>query len=394
MAGSIQFLDITVDDGQPKEGISCILNAVKPHWDLTQVSQRPLSGGYINKIYCCHLKEDKDQNDALIVRIHCGSMDKTKEFLSIQVAQAAGCNAPLYASFNNGLVYKYVSGHMPSLHDFEKPEVIREVTRGMFRLHQTDITSLDLFDRKGNRAYYDKTVDNFDRMKEVAAAIPSKPDNPDLDEAFQRYRADFPDDVINREMEFAISLMRQAKIPLCFIHGDIHKNNMVLDSAGHAVFIDFETSSIGYRYFDLGYFFVMWRVSHFSGWVEPGEPVLTPEVRRQYIEAYLQAKCEHEGRNRKDVSPEEWELLDLQHQVIEFVSILEYTIEPFVFVNYPGMPPEFLNLHPEAKNIYFKQKATIREVIASIEELDKVVNGPWYSETQWNVDRYFDMCIR
>ena len=381
MAAALQFLDITVDDGQPEEGITCILKAVRPHWDLAEVSRRPLSGGYINKMYCCHLEKDKDRNDALIVRIHSGAMaevvDRNKEFLSIQVAQAAGCHAALYASFNNGLVYKYVPGRMPSLHDLEKPEVIREVTRGMFRLHQTDVSSVELLDRKGNRALYDKTVDKFERMKEFADAIPSKLDNPDLNEAFQRYRADFTDDVINEEMDFAISIMGQAKMPICFIHGDIHKNNMVLDSAGHAVFIDFETSSIGYRYFDLGYFFVMWRVSHFSGWVEPGEPVLTPEVRRQYIEAYLQAKCEHEGRDRKDVSPEEWELLDLQHQVIEFVSICDYTIEPFVFISQPGMPPEFLSLHPEAREIYIKQKATIKEVIARIEELDKIVNGAW-----------------
>ena len=379
MAGPIQFLDITVDDGQPEEGMSRILEAVKPHWDLAEVCRSPLAGGMVNALYCCYVAEDKDRNDALVVRINCGDwdiLDRNKEFLSIQVAQSAGCHAPIYAVFNNGLVYKYVPGRLPSLHDLEKPEVIREVARGMFRLHQTDVSSVDLIDRKGNKAVYDKTVDEFDRMKIFADAIPSKPNNPDLEESFRRYRADFPDDVLYKELEFVLSVMRDARLPLGFIHADIHKNNIVLGSSGQVAFIDYETSAISYRYFDLGYFFVLWRVSPWVGWCQPGEPALTSEVRQQYLEAYLQAKCDHEGRDRVDVSPEEWELLDLQHQVIEFVIIFDFVNEPLAFINEPSIPPNFLHFHVETKASYFKLKATINDVIARITELDKIVNGP------------------
>ena len=377
MAGSIQFLDITVDDGKPEEGLSRILKAVKPDWDFAEVTRCPLSGGLINAMYCCHLEQDKDRNDAVIIRIFRGilaeGMDRDKEFLSIQVAQSAGCHAPLYAVFNNGLVYKYVPGRLPSLHDFEKPEVIREVARAMFRLHKSDVTSVDLLDRKGNRAVYDETVDNFDRIKVLADRLPSKPNNPDLENTYRRYRAEFPDDVLYKELEFVLSIMREARLPLGFIHGDIHRNNMVLDNSGQVSFIDFEFGSISYQYFDLGYFFVMWRI---FAWCVPGDPPLTPEVRRQYLEAYLEAKCEHEGRDRKDVSPEEWELMDLQHQVMEFATSFDYIIEPLFFVNEPAMPIVFFHYHPEARDNYFKLKGTIRDVIARINELDKVVSGP------------------
>ena len=141
MAGSIQFLDITVDDGQPEEGLSRILEAVKPHWVLSEACRCPLVGGCINAMYCCHVAQDKDRSDAVIVRIYrgflAGGLDRNKEFLSIQVAQSSGLHAPIHAVFNNGLVYKYVPGRLPSLHDLGNPKVIRELARALFRLHQT-----------------------------------------------------------------------------------------------------------------------------------------------------------------------------------------------------------------------------------------------------------------
>ena len=380
MAGSIQFLDTTVDDGQPEEGLSRILHAVKPHWDLREVCRSPLIGGCINTMYCCHTAQDEDRNDALIVRIYCGNMaevvDRNKEFLSIQVAQAAGCHAPIYASFNNGVVYKYTPGYLPSLHDLANPKVIRLVAQKLFRLHQIDVSSVDLLNRNGNRALYDKTVDEFDRMDFFAAAIPSKPNNPDLEADFQCYRADFPDDMLYPELKFVRNVMREARLPVSFIHGDIHQKNIVLDSDGQVTFLDFEASAVGYRYFDLGYFFVFWHASPWLEWCQPGEPALTPEIRRQYLEAYLEAKCKHEGRDRKCVSAEEWELMDLQHQVIEFVVFYEMINKTLALINEPAITVKFMYFHAEAKATYFKLKDTIRNIIDRIAELDNVVNDP------------------
>ena len=379
MAGSFQFLDITVDYGQPEEGLSHILHAVKPHWDLGEVCRSPLVGGCINTMYCCHEAQDKDRNDALIVRIYCGNMaeviDRNKEFLSMQVAQAAGCHAPIYASFNNGVVYKYIPGYLPSLHDLAKPEVIRQVTKQLFRLHQIDFSSVDLLNRKGNKTLYDKTVDEYDRMDFFAAVVPSKSNNPDREVDFQCYRAAFPDDMMYLELKFVRNIMRNARLPVSFIHGDIHQKNIVLDSDGQVAFIDFEASAVWYRYFDLGYFFVFWHASLWLEWCQPGEPALTPEIRRQYLEAYLEAKCEHEGRDRKCVSAEELELMDLQHQVMEFIVYYEMINKPLALVNEPAIPVKFMYFHPEAKDTYFKLKDKIRDVVDKIAELDHIVNG-------------------
>ena len=381
MAGSMQFLDITVNDGQHEQGVSRILKFVKPQWDLNKVCQRPLVGGYVNAMYCCFMAEDRGRNDAVIVRIYRDilgeAVDRDKEFLSIQVAQAAGCHAPIYAVFNNGLVYKYVPGRLPSLRDLMKPKVIQEVAKALCRLHEADLASEDLFNRRGNEDLYDQKVDEYSRLKIFADAIPTMPNDPYLEETFQSYRADFPNDVLYQELDFVVSILRQARLPLSFIHGDIHKNNMVLDSSGQVMLFDFEISSIGYRYFDLGFFFVLWRVSPWLDLCQPGDAPLTPEVRRQYLEAYLDAKCEYKGRERKDVSPEEWELMDLQHQVIEFAAMFDITIETLMYVNQPkSVPPKFMYYHPEARDSYFKLKSTIKDVIARIVELDKVVNGP------------------
>ena len=117
---------------------------------------------------------------------------------------------------------------------------------------------------------------------------------------------------------------------------------MVLDRSGQVLLIAFEMVSFSYRYFDLGYFIVMCRVTPWLGWCEPhGAPALTPEVRRQYLEAYPEAKCEHEVTDRKYVSSEEYDLMELQHQVLEFASIFDYIIQPLPFVNEPTVSAEF-----------------------------------------------------
>ena len=381
MAAPMQYLDITVDEGQIEQGVSRLLETVKPQWDLRRVCRCPLAGGYINAMYCCFMAEDKDRNDAVIVRIYGDllgeAVDRDKEFLSIQVAQAAGCHAPIYAVFNNGLVYKYVPGHLPSLQDLTLPSVVREVAKALCRLHQADIDSVDLFNRQGKKVSYDKKFDEHSRLKIIVDAIPTKADDPDMDKDFQHYRADFPNDVLYQELDFVVNILRESRLPLGIIHRDIHKNNMVLVSSGSVMLIDFEFSSVGYRYFDLGIFFVMWHVSPWLNWSQPGEPALTPEVRRQYLKAYLEAKCEHKGREKKQISPEEQELIDLQHQVIEFATIFNFTIETFIYVNKPSsVPPKFFYFHPEAKDSYYKLKRTIKEVVARIVELDNVVNGP------------------
>ena len=380
MSNSIKFLDIIVDLDHPDEGVTRLLKAVRPQWNLAEVSRSLLAGGTINAMYCCYLTQDKKaKSDAVIIRINRGNLedavDRDKEFLAMQVALAAGCQGPIYGVFNNGLVYKFSPGTMPTLHDLMQPKVIRDVAKALFHLHQRDVTSIELVDRKGKKAQFDKTVDEFSRMKIFADKLPSKPDKPELVEAFQRYRAEFPNEVLYPELEFVLGVMRDAKLPLSLIHGDMHKNNIVLDSTGQVAFIDYETSTIGYRYFDLGHFFVMWRVAPWLGWCKPGAPDLTPEIRRQYLEAYFQAKCDHEGRNRKDASPEEFELMDLQHQVIEFAAYFDFMLEPLRFINEPSVPPNYLHFHPISKESYYKLKGTIKYVLARIAQLDKVVHA-------------------
>ena len=57
------------------------------------------------------------------------------------------------------------------------------------------------------------------------------------------------------------------------------------------------------------------------GMLRPSDPVITPEVRTQWIRAYLQSKYELQGRGSADIPEVLLQLSDVEHQLVEIVSI-------------------------------------------------------------------------
>ena len=380
MVDNIQFLDITVEDGRHDEAVLRILAAAKPNWTRADIKQSQMSGGWINTMYCCHLAQDEGRLDAVMVRIYSSKTadmdEKYKEFIAIQIAVAAGTHAPLKAVFNNGLVYTFVPGRLPDVHEFTDPQFIQKLTKKMCQLHHVDLDSVELMNRKQKKICYDKTLDELSRIKTFTADIPTETNDPSINEAFQGYRKEFTNDVIFKELEFVVSILRHARLPLSFIHGDIHGHNMVIDSRSEDIsLIDFEFASYSYRYWDLAFIFIVWKALPWLGVCQPGEYPLTPELRQQYIEAYIDAQCELEGRDRKSVSRDESDLVDLQHQVAEFAATFNFMVEPLAFINAPGVESSFVHFHKEAKDLYHKLKATMKDVVAKITDLDRKVTA-------------------
>ncbi len=83
---------------------------------------------------CAHLKSDTEKKDALVLRIF-GEMtlpdgmevtfDRNFEIMGLQLGHKIGISQPIYAIFENGVVYKYATGSTLTPKDLENPKVIR-----------------------------------------------------------------------------------------------------------------------------------------------------------------------------------------------------------------------------------------------------------------------------
>merc|ERR1719184_77079 len=110
-----------------------------------------------------HQSADTKKDDAIVVRVFGDSLDfftnRTKEFLAMQIAYAAGCFQPILAVFKNGVAYKYAHGRTLRYADLSNPKVIKTVTRKLAQLHTIDIDSVPLVDANGEKGVFDKSTD-------------------------------------------------------------------------------------------------------------------------------------------------------------------------------------------------------------------------------------------
>ncbi len=88
-----------------------------------------LSGGFVNYNMCCHLASDTEKTNALVVRVH-GTMDpgfinRDMDVIGFQIGHSVGASQPVYATFKNGLVYRYAVGKKLEHEDLYDDNVIR-----------------------------------------------------------------------------------------------------------------------------------------------------------------------------------------------------------------------------------------------------------------------------
>ena len=70
--------------------------------------------GVSNRLVGCCLHGNQERSDIVLVRVYgyrtelCG--DREYELVAMVMVHRAGCGAPLYAKFKNGIAYGYVQG--------------------------------------------------------------------------------------------------------------------------------------------------------------------------------------------------------------------------------------------------------------------------------------------
>ena len=240
-------------------------------------------------------------SDAIVVRIY-GSvgdimMSRDREFLAMQIAHAAGCFPRVYASFDNGVLYRYAHGRIMTCRDYVKPDVVRAVTRELFQLHDIDITSLTLWDRNGKPAKFDPTLQTIKKLDRLIASIPASARDPEQEPTFQQYRQALSDSVLKTERNYIKGILEKLHLPLGITHSNCNNRNMLLDErTGDVTVVDWETAAFHYRARDLAYYIFNHKVyTDLMHTTSADDPDITPNIRDLWLRSYLEAFCEQRG---------------------------------------------------------------------------------------------------
>ena len=124
---AFRYFDVKIDKSNVEDGIWDILSALRSEWTKEDLRTEVYSGGYVNSMTCFYQAQDDKWLDALVVRVYgleeAGviTLEREKEFLTLQVAQAAGCFPPVLASFINDIVYRFEPGRIVNFHDLTNP---------------------------------------------------------------------------------------------------------------------------------------------------------------------------------------------------------------------------------------------------------------------------------
>ena len=330
MAECPRYLDVTVSSDDA-DSVWRLIQELKPQWRREDLQKKQFTSGAINTMTCYYQKADVDIFDGLVVRVYGSGLvspeGREREFLIAQVAHASGCFPKIYGSFNNGFVYQYASGKNPNLHDVTKPEFIQKFARKLYTFHSCDVKKLHLKNRQGLSTIYDLIPVTLEE-RSVSNLIPDDPDpsvNPEGVAKFKLYRSEFSKEYLNKEFTYIKSILDEISLPVSVCHLDLHLNNMLLDPVtGEIKFVDYDVSGHHYSYYDLAYFFGILPILKILGFTGPDEPTLTDEHHTMFLREYLHAKYEAKGLGPDHISDEEFQLIELQHKILENLVTLQY----------------------------------------------------------------------
>ena len=179
MAGkpSFKYFDVTIDECNVEEDIVDTLLELRPKWTKENLRSEIYTAGYINSMTCFYQTGDEKRQDALVVRVYGLEgkdmrVEREKEFLTLQVAHAAGCFPAVVASFRNGVIYINAPGRIVNFYDLTNPEHIKTLTGLLYRFQHIDVDNLQLFNRKGEPQKYDKTIKGIEMISVFIKQIP------------------------------------------------------------------------------------------------------------------------------------------------------------------------------------------------------------------------------
>ncbi|XP_025195599.1 ethanolamine kinase 1 [Melanaphis sacchari] len=352
---TIPHLPIFVEDNSIENGSRIILKLIRPDWNLEKIRFKLFTDGITNKLVGL-FDDSRPEDNGVLVRVYGKNteqiIDRKAEFENFKLLYRAGLAPDLYATFDNGMVYKYIKGETLTTSTVRDPSVYRLVAKTMARFHRLSTNCISAEDGTIKSQLWSK-------MEQFINLIPKRFSSPAKDLLF---RKTFPQGIENLRADIGIlkTLLDNIGSPVVFCHNDLLLSNILLqrDNAanGHPVsitFIDYEYGMVNNQAFDIANHFI-----EFAGVQEP-DFSLYPDVDLQmdWLKSYLE---EYTGES---LDQNDQRVAVLKHQVDMFTMAshllwlfwslvqAELSVINFDYLKYAEMR---LEQYKKAKNLHIK----------------------------------------
>ncbi|OQO04984.1 hypothetical protein B0A48_08002 [Cryoendolithus antarcticus] len=142
----VRYIPLFFDTAHAEDSALKLVQAYAPEWILNtaHIQFVPFTEGITNTLYKATIelpdrsRAEIDQNAILLRAYGNGTeilIDRQRELKAHTLLASRGLAPPLLARFENGLMYRFVSGDVCSPEDLRKPEVYREVAARLGEWH-------------------------------------------------------------------------------------------------------------------------------------------------------------------------------------------------------------------------------------------------------------------
>ncbi|XP_050545828.1 ethanolamine kinase 1 [Daktulosphaira vitifoliae] len=341
----VPHVPVFIDDENVEKGSRDVIKQIRPHWDFEDTKFKLFTDGITNKLIGWF-----SGDDGILVRIYGKNtdrhIDREAELRNFKILYYAGHAPDLYATFENGIIYKFIEGETLDTVTVREPSIYRMVAKEMAKFHK-----LDIGDPWTTKPQIWNKIDLYLKL------IPDTLSSTTKD---ARFKKAFPYGVqgLRSEIEAVKLVVEKIKSPTVFSHNDLLLSNIIVqrNSSGRPIkisFIDYEYSMPNCQAFDIANHFI-----EFAGVQDPDFSLYPGEKMqldwlRNYLEEYLE----------KPLMLNDPEIKILKHHVDIFVNVSHLLWIPWSIVQaeYSKIDFDYIGYAESRYNEFKISKRKIKE---------------------------------
>ena len=300
---AVRYLPMTFDNAEADKSALELAYAFDPSWknEEGEVEIVRFTDGITNTLSKATKKwpgrtESQNDDNALLMRAYGKGtdvlIDREREMKAHNMLASMGLAPPLLARFNNGLMYRFVQGHVCTPEDLRRPEVYRAVAKRLGQWHGSlpisAITSTPNLDDEAQGKNTRPMPNIWTVMQQWIDVLPHNTDHE------KERNKTLKVELASLSAKFGDTLGLDGK-DYIFSHCDLLSGNVIIEkpSGSNSVsifdgqerpvsFIDYEYSTPGPAAFDISNHFAEW-----AGFDCDHSAVPTKSQRRDFLKYYV-----------------------------------------------------------------------------------------------------------
>ncbi|KAI8320171.1 kinase-like protein [Martensiomyces pterosporus] len=304
-----------------------------PDWRDDELTLKQCKDGITNKLIQC---TNKQTGLTVLIRAYGKHteviIDRDQELINMAGLAYMGMCPPLYARFDNGLLYGFIPGNIV------KPEEMGSETLGPLIAKKLS---------EWNRILLpgDRSPQLFPVIRRWLGDVPRDYEDKAANEKFH---AHFSLEKLARELDELEEVLVKLDSPVVFSHNDLLSGNVILSSSQEDVsFIDYEYAAYSYRGFDIANHF-----NEYAGFECDYSRYPAKESQLAWFKIYLE-------NADQDASPEVLEKMYEEVSLFQLASHYYWGVWALVQASISDIDFDYMDYAKSRFDQYFKVKAEL-----------------------------------